>query len=68
MAGHAFGLYWWKIGLIQGFLLPLACLPAGLFLLLRIWTTAPGPTYNNLLALSGMQLLLFAALLCMALS
>ena len=68
LAGHAFGLYWWKIGLIQGFLLPLACLPAGLFLLLRIWTTAPGPTYNNLLALSGMQLLLFAALLCMALS
>ncbi len=67
LAAHALGLYWWDIGLPRACTLPLACLPPGLFLLLRIWTTTPGPGYNKLLALSGMQLLLFAALLCLAL-
>lgn len=67
LAAHAFGLYWWGIGLPHASSLPLLCLPPGLYLLLRIWTTAPGPAYNKLLALSGLQLLLFAALLCLAL-
>jgi 1,4-dihydroxy-2-naphthoate octaprenyltransferase len=67
LAAHAAGLYWWENGRPLALTLPLACLPPGLFLILRLWTTEPGPAYNKLLALSGLQLLLFAALLCVAL-
>ena len=45
----------------------MAVLPLGVFILLRLWLTPPGPAYNKLLALSGAQLLLFAALFCIAL-
>ena len=66
VAAYAAGLYWWAEGpaFHAAFTLPLAILPVGLFLILRIWTPPPGPSYNRLLALSGMQLLLFAALFC----
>ncbi len=59
---HLLGLYWWAQDLRSALLLPLVVLPVGLFILLKLWTTPPGPSYNRLLALSGMQLLLFATL------
>lgn len=65
---HAVGLYWWWHDFPQAFTVPLAVLPVGLFLILRIWSQPPGPGYNRLLALSGMQLLLFAALFCWGVS
>jgi 1,4-dihydroxy-2-naphthoate octaprenyltransferase len=64
LVAHVAGLYWWAEGLHAAFSLPLALAPVGLFLIWRIWVTPPGPAYNRLLALSGMQLLLFAALFC----
>ena len=65
-AAYAFGLYWWETGLNRACTLPLAALPLGGFILLKLWTTPPGPAYNKLLALSGAQLLVFAALFCAA--
>lgn len=56
------GLYWWQEGFPRAFTLPLAVLPLGAFLIIRIWTVPPGPVYNRLLALAGMQLLLYSAL------
>lgn len=68
LLAHAAGLYWWAQGFARAFTVPLAILPVGLFLILRVWTQAPGPAYNRLLALSGMQLLGFAALFCWGVS
>jgi 1,4-dihydroxy-2-naphthoate octaprenyltransferase len=45
-------------------LLPLAVLPLGLFVSLQVLRLEPGPALNRLLALSGAQLLAFAALFC----
>lgn len=63
---YAVGLYWWDAGYTRACTLPLAVLPLGVFLIFRIWTTPPGPAYNKLLAMSGAQLLAFAALFCAA--
>jgi 1,4-dihydroxy-2-naphthoate octaprenyltransferase len=64
VAAHVAGFYWWQQGWGRAFTLPLATLPVGLFVVLRVMTSPPGPGHNRLLALSGMQLLAFAALLC----
>lgn len=68
LLAHAAGLYWWQNDFPSAFTLPLAVVPVGLLLILRIWTQPPGPAYNRLLALSGMQLLLFAGLFCWGVS
>lgn len=68
LLAHLAGLYWWQHDFPRAFTVPLAVVPVGLFLILRIWTQPPGPGYNRLLALSGMQLLLFAALFCWGVS
>lgn len=65
---HLAGLYWWENDFPRALTVPLAVVPVGLFLILRIWVQPPGPAYNRLLALSGMQLLLFAALFCWGVS
>ncbi|TDU73147.1 1,4-dihydroxy-2-naphthoate prenyltransferase [Prosthecobacter fusiformis] len=65
---HLAGLYWWENDFPRAFTVPLAVAPVGLFLILRIWSQPPGPGYNRLLALSGMQLLLFAGLFCWGVS
>lgn len=65
---HLAGLYWWENDFPRALTVPLAVVPVGLFLILRIWLQPPGPAYNRLLALSGMQLLLFAALFCWGVS
>jgi 1,4-dihydroxy-2-naphthoate octaprenyltransferase len=64
---HLAGLHWLAAGQPRALLLPLLTLPAGLFLLQRLWTTPPGPAYNRLLALGGAQLLAFALLFCLGL-
>lgn len=63
---YGIGLYWLDKDDTLLCTLPLAVLPLGLFVLIRIWCTPPGPSYNRLLALSGVHLLLFAGLFCMA--
>lgn len=68
LLAHLSGLYWWTHDFPQAFTYPLALLPVGTFLVLKIWTRPPGPEYNRLLALSGMQLLLFAGLFCWGVS
>lgn len=65
---HLAGLYWWKNDFPQALTLPLAVAPVGAFLILRLWSKPPGPESNRLLALSGMQLLLFAGLFCWGVS
>lgn len=67
LLAYAVGFYWWEQGLNRAATLPMTVLPLGMFILLRLWLTPPGPAYNKLLALSGAQLLLFAALFCAAL-
>lgn len=67
LVAYAIGLYWWEQGLNRAATLPMTVLPLGVFILLRLWLTPPGPAYNKLLGLSGAQLLLFAALFCAAL-
>ncbi|HEY1083339.1 MAG TPA: 1,4-dihydroxy-2-naphthoate octaprenyltransferase [Prosthecobacter sp.] len=68
LMAHLAGLYWWQNDFPSAFTLPLAMLPVGLFLILRTWTQPPGSGHNRLLALSGMQLLLFSALFCWGVS
>jgi 1,4-dihydroxy-2-naphthoate polyprenyltransferase len=63
---YGIGLYWLDKDDTLLCSLPLAVLPLGLFVLIRIWCTPPGPSYNRLLALSGIHLLLFAGLFCTA--
>jgi 1,4-dihydroxy-2-naphthoate polyprenyltransferase len=66
VCAYATGLYWWESGLTRAFSLPLAVLPLGAFIVLRVWMTSPGPAYNKFLAMSGAQLLFFAGLFCAA--
>jgi 1,4-dihydroxy-2-naphthoate octaprenyltransferase len=68
LLAYSVGYYWWEQGLNRAATLPMTVLPLGMFILLRLWLTPPGPAYNKLLALSGAQLLLFAALFCAALA
>jgi 1,4-dihydroxy-2-naphthoate octaprenyltransferase len=63
---YAVGLYWQDAGLSRAFTLPMAVLPLGAFIILRVWMTPPGPEYNKFLAMSGAQLLFFAGLFCAA--
>lgn len=64
LIAYGIGFYWWDTGFERAFTVPLAVLPLGLFLLLLLWRTPPGPAYNRLLAMGGAQLLLFAGLFC----
>ncbi|MBK8092391.1 MAG: 1,4-dihydroxy-2-naphthoate octaprenyltransferase [Verrucomicrobiaceae bacterium] len=64
LAAHAFGCHWFAHGWERAFTLPLLTLPIGLFITWRILVEPPSRGHNRLLALSGIQLLLFAALLC----
>ena len=64
--GHGAGLYWWAHDAPKVFTLPLIVLPVGAILVLKIFSTRPGSAYNRFLALAGMQLLAFAALMCVA--
>ncbi len=63
-AAHAAGYYWVTQGWERGFTLPLITLPIGLFVAWRVLVEAPGKGHNRLLAMSGVQLLAFAFLLC----
>lgn len=65
-AAHAAGYYWAQYGWLRAFTQPLITLPIGLFVAWRVAVEPPGRTHNRLLALSGMHLLAFAALLCWA--
>ncbi|MEQ1749399.1 MAG: 1,4-dihydroxy-2-naphthoate octaprenyltransferase [Prosthecobacter sp.] len=68
LVAYGSGFYWWETGFDRAFTLPLTVLPLGLFLLLRLWTTPPGPAYNRLLGMAGAQLLLFAGMFCAAIA
>jgi len=65
-AAHAAGYYWAQHGWLRAFTQPLITLPIGLFVAWRVAVEPPGRAHNRLLALSGMHLLAFAALLCWA--
>ncbi len=64
LAAHAAGGYWVDEGWERAFTLPLATLPIGLFVAWRVLVAPPGKGHNRLLAISGVQLLAFAFLLC----
>lgn len=64
LAAHAAGFYWFQEGLEQAFTMPLVTLPIGLFVGWRVLVEAPGPGHNRLLAISGVQLLAFAGMMC----
>jgi hypothetical protein len=53
-----------KQGWERAFTLPLATLPIGLFVAWRVIVEPPSRGHNRLLAMSGAQLLAFAALMC----
>lgn len=67
LATHAAGIYWIIRGPSTAFALPLLTLGLGFPLIRWVWKTEPGPIYNRLLALGGVQLLAFAVLFCIAL-
>lgn len=58
------GLYWLMHDREMAFAFPLPCLGIAFGLIQWIRKTDPGPLYNRFLALSGVQLLVFALLLC----
>jgi 1,4-dihydroxy-2-naphthoate octaprenyltransferase len=64
LAAHAAGFYWVDQGWERAFTLPLATLPIGLFVAWRVIVELPSRGHNRLLAMSGAQLLAFAALMC----
>lgn len=66
VAAHAAGFYWVLHGWQRAFTLPLATLPLGLFVTWRVIVEPPGRGHNRLLAMSGVQLPVFAALMCWA--
>jgi len=66
IAAHAAGIYWFQQGWPRAFTLPLATLPIGLFVAWRVIAEPPSRGHNRLLAMSGAQLLAFAALMCWA--
>ena len=60
-------LPWWQArGLAAVGLQPLWLLPLQLWLCQRVWREPPGQVHNRLLAIAGVQLLIFAALFCAA--
>lgn len=66
VAAHVAGFYWVLHGWQRAFTLPLATLPIGLFVVWRVIVEPPGRGHNRLLAMSGVQLLAFAALMSWA--
>jgi 1,4-dihydroxy-2-naphthoate octaprenyltransferase len=65
---HLIGIYFWKgLDLPQVALWPVAVLPIGLVISTLVWKTEPSVRYNRFLALSAAQLVLFTALLSLAL-
>jgi 1,4-dihydroxy-2-naphthoate octaprenyltransferase len=66
IAAHAAGLYWVEQSWTRAFTLPLVTLPIGLFVAWRTLAEPPGSGHNRLLAISGVQLLAFAALMSWA--
>lgn len=64
IAAHASGLYWVEQGWERAFTLPLVTLPIGLFVAWRVIAEPPSRGHNRLLAMSGVQLLMFASLMC----
>ena len=64
VAAHAAGIYWFQQDWPRTFTLPLITLPIGLFVAWRVIAEPPGRGHNRLLAMSGVQLLLFAGLMC----
>lgn len=66
VAAHVAGFYWVLHGWQRAFTLPLATLPIGLFVAWRVIVEPPGRGHNRLLAMSGVQLPVFAALMCWA--
>lgn len=66
VAAHAAGVYWFQQEWPRVFTLPLVTLPIGFFVAWRVLADPPGPGHNRLLAMSGGQLLLFAALMSWA--
>lgn len=68
VAAHAMGFYWWEAGFESACTWPLAVSPLGGLIALWVWRTRPSPAYNRFLALSGLQLLIFALLLCLGIA
>ena len=66
VAAHAAGIYWCQQGWPRAFTLPLITLPIGLFVAWRVIAEPPSRGHNRLLAMSGGQLLAFAALMSWA--
>ena len=66
VAAHAAGIYWFQQGWPRAFTLPLITLPIGFFVAWRVIAEPPSRGHNRLLAMSGAQLLAFAALMCWA--
>lgn len=66
VAAHAAGFYWVLHDWPRAFTLPLATLPISLFVTWRVIAEPPGRGHNRLLAMSGVQLPVFAALMCWA--
>ena len=66
VAAHAAGMYWLQQDWPRVFSLPLITLPIGLFVAWRVIAEPPSRGHNRLLAMSGAQLLIFAALMCWA--
>lgn len=64
LAAHALGVYWFTESWERVFTMPLITLPVGLFVAWRVVVEPPGRGHNRLLAMSGVQLLAFAALMC----
>ncbi|WP_395745356.1 1,4-dihydroxy-2-naphthoate polyprenyltransferase [Prosthecobacter sp.] len=64
VAAHAAGVYWFQQGWPRAFTLPLITLPIGLFVCWRVIAEPPSRGHNRLLAMSGLQLLLFSGLMC----
>lgn len=64
IGAHAVGFYWVGQGWERAFTLPLVTLPIGLFVAWRVIAEPPSRGHNRLLAMSGGQLLIFAALMC----
>jgi 1,4-dihydroxy-2-naphthoate polyprenyltransferase len=65
---HLAGLHWWLQDDCRAFTYPLIVLPVGLWIAFGVFSNAPGPVYNRYLAISGLQLLLFALLLSFGLA
>ncbi|MBL9133879.1 MAG: prenyltransferase, partial [Verrucomicrobiaceae bacterium] len=64
LGAHVVGGYWIDEDWERVFTMPLITLPVGLFVIWRVFAEAPGRGHNRLLAMSGAQLIAFAALMC----